>query len=231
MRNGRIGVVIGIYLLFGLFLTNGSRAQGPPTPAPIRGLAGIEEGVARSFVRVGRAENGTAYLASQVILLDPVVLEATRSASADLAAGAFGRSVGEGTVRALGLTAPLRAGEFRPVSVSQYKDATYAWVATSPDEPVDTALVSVAWGNYVYAYAASGRLAEPLDDLMTVIASQFDPLPKVRAPAPTADYRTEGIWRRLPRLEHLPPGFVFDREWVAVRTENETVLATPVSTP
>ena len=31
-----------------------------------------------------------------------------------------------------------------------------------------------------------------------------------------AGYRLDGLWGRLPRLEHLPPGLVFEREWVMV---------------
>jgi hypothetical protein len=119
-------------------------------------------------------------------------------------------------------------GEFRETSVPRIGDFTRAATLVSSDGQLTAARMVAAWlcGDdlCVTSMIAVGLGSDVLDDLVEVMTQLHQSRSDDRNPL-EAEYRRDGTWAELPGFEHLPTGFVFEREWEVVGPDEATPLA------
>ncbi len=207
------------------------------TPTPFPDVTGIKRAVARSF-RANRTDrSGLLWLSSAVFEVDPLVpsdssaLEAVSleygKRSADDAAPILADALA-----ARGVTTPLvDLPPLQPVSAPQIGDYTGAWVTQSSDGLIDAVVLMFSVGPYFYVLIGYGVEVDALLDLLAIADALISSLSTEINPAPGASYNMVGLWSALLRLEHLPPGFVFDYEWVLLGTLASAAAPTPTPMP
>lgn len=210
-----------------------AESQPGPTATPAAGLAlpGVQATATRRF----STSDETFVLPAG--FLGFVVTEFDEEEQAALALPLLGEDLA-GWADAAEADGDVQA-DLRPVSAPTYRDGTLAYVGEVRTESdgfggrMRLAMLLVRDGRFLYAmvgfrFAIIGTnpvtnpLENPLDDLLTVADRLLGPDPIEPAdPPPGAEYMMGGLWDRLPRLEHLPPGFVH------VADSNEATLDVP----
>lgn len=102
-----------------------------------------------------------------------------------------------------------------PVGVQPIQDETRALAGAVLDEDGDdfaSALLAVRDESFLYTFETFRGTGSALDDATLIAKRLFGLEPQEVSAVPGADYRTGGLWDRLPRLEDLPQGFVLDDE-------------------
>ncbi len=99
----------------------------------------------------------------------------------------------------------------------------------SPDGDLSFATLAVGYGIYVYHFTALGRRSDPMSDIFFVADRLFNVPRSELSPVTDADYRTDGVWAQLPKLEHLPPGFVYGQEWWVVKESPQPAPSPAIS--
>jgi hypothetical protein len=213
-------------------------AQHEAGSTPIAGMPGGIQSVARSFVRFGGPKQGETYfLAFNVTEYEVAALENLMNSGSieepEEIQGQFEREAGRDVRRLLASGGiPLEAtegmGERQIVSTPLIGDFTTASRSDSADGSISLAQLITGWScgtNYcLSSMLAIGIHSEPLADLILVAEKLYLSRGNTTMQA-SSEYRSEGPWARLPGFEHLPTGFVFEREWVVVGPDEATPLA------
>lgn len=114
-----------------------------------------------------------------------------------------------------------KQGTLVETSAPTVGDATLAYTGTLDNDgtTVDAAVLTFRDGQYVHAWFASGRAADPLRDLITVADRLLQGTsPSLATPA------SEHLVDRLPALRDMPAGFV-------LVNQDMELAAQPVGTP
>lgn len=138
----------------------------------------------------------------------------------------------------------LAAADFsdlQPAGVQPLKDESHALAGPIFDEDGDEfqgALLAVRDGDVLYTFESYQGLGPALDDATTIARRLFGLEPDAVGPVEGIDYRSGGLWDKLPRVEDMPEGFVMVSEnklcvgvFGAYECPPATPGASPVATP
>ena len=161
------------------------------------------------------------YVAANLMVLDVQASEAV----IEKVAGDLGSEVGAFAADDFRAISGFHVGyDLARTSAPLLGDYSYAAVGTSEDGEYDIAILTVWTGSRVFSLIGMGTQGDVLGSLTEIASKTLGEVPAGRAEVTDPEYRLDGVWGDLPRLEHLPAGFVFDQEWSMLGS------ATPVAT-
>jgi len=115
-------------------------------------------------------------------------------------------------------------------SAPRIADWTLARVGTTDDGRFNVALLVFGQDNFIYTLWGGGEKADPLTDLGKIASSLFDSSLDDIGSFAEVDYRLDGLWGRLPRIQHFPPGFIYSREFALIDESAPTTVPTATMT-